>query len=156
MSSIFDIIRRTVISPEFLVTIFAILIIILKPNFLLLISKALSEAPDGVKYIALVPVGITFWCLKQSKTILFPSEDAQGLLQNWPNFRYLKTRVLIGIVYQGFFCVSGVLVWITVPKFDNYWSVVVIGMAIIGSVVGAATFYLASLNVAEMTKRHTL
>lgn len=141
-------------SPEFVVASLAILALQVEPVWLSQVSKVFASAPDGVKYIALVPVGIALWCVQQSRIILFPQEDTKGLLQEWPKFIELKTRVLIGLIYQGVFSILGITAWFIAPKLDSGTSTVVMGMAVVGSLTGAVTFYLASLMATEITKRH--
>ena len=133
---------------------FATLLIYIEPDFVITVSKMLDSAPNGAEYIAIIPVGLFIWCIRQSRVILFPSEDAKGILQEWPTFHVLKTRALLGIFYQVVFCISSVSIWIISPNFNNPTAVVVLAMAIIGSLIGAGTFYFASMMVSEITKRY--
>lgn len=155
MSSLVDIFRRLVIAPEFVVVLVAAFFVYLEPEWVIAVSELLGSAPDGVKYIAIVPVGLFIWCIRQSRQILFPSEDVKGILQEWPRFSTLKTRVLLGVFYQVLFSISGVGAWLASPNLSSPTAVVFLAMAIIGSFVGAVTFYLASIMVREITKRFT-
>ncbi len=151
---LFDIIRRTIVSPEFLIALIALWIFTVEPAWLIEVAKVLSTAPDGVKYLSLVPVAVAVWCLQQSKIILFPSEDTKGLIQEWPKFKKLKERVFIGLTYQAIFCTLGIGAWVVSPSLNNGIAIIIIGMSIMGALFGAVTFYLATIMASEITKRN--
>lgn len=154
MKYIIDIFRRFVVSPEFLVAVSAVLVIKEEPAWVTDVSKLLVGAPDGVKYLSLAPVAVSVWCLRQSRIILFPSEDSKGILQEWPKFQRLKERVFIGLAYQAIYCSLGIATWIRSPSLSNGNSVAVMAMSIIGSLIGAVTFYLSGIMASEITKRY--
>ena len=154
MRELLDLVRRVIISPEFLVMILAILFLVSEPRWLDGITEVLSGAPEGVKYLSLITVAVAIWCLQQSKAILVPSEDSKGILQQWPKFQSLKKRVFIGLFFQAVFCALGIGAWIASPSLSNGSAVIVMGMSIVGALFGAATFYLAGIMAAEITKRH--
>jgi hypothetical protein len=112
LKDLIESLRRIFVSPEFLVVALGLWVMYEEPQWLTGVSNALSTAPDGVKYLALVPVAIATWCIQQTKYILFPSEDSKGILQEWPKFRKLKERILIGLAYQVCFCALGISAWV--------------------------------------------
>jgi len=154
LKELIDSARRIVISPEFLVVALALWVMYEEPQWLTGVSNALSAAPDGVKYLAVVPVAVAAWCIQQSRAILFPPEDSKGLLQEWPKFKKLKERVLIGLAYQVVFCTLGIGAWVVSPNLSNGTSIIVMAMAIVGSLFGAITFFLAGIMASEITKRY--
>jgi len=154
LRELIDFLRRVVVSPEFLVVVLAVWVLFAEPQWLGSVTKILAGAPEGVKYLSLVPVAVAAWSLQQSKAILFPAEDIKGILQQWPKFQKLKERVIIGILFQAVFCTLGVGAWIISPSLSNGTAVIVMGMSIAGALVGASTFYLAGIMSAEITKRH--
>lgn len=89
-------------------------------------------------------------------TILFPPDDTKGILQNWPRFKDLKATVLIGLVYQIAFTITGLVTWLYKPEIDTKLSIVLITVAICGALSGAVTFFLASLMAREITKKYTI
>lgn len=151
---LFDIIRRTIISPEFLVVLLALWLLWVEPEWLNGVAKVVSTAPDGVKYLSLLPVAVGVWCLQQSRVILFPQEDAKGLFQEWPKFKKLKERVFIGLTYQVIFCTLSIGAWVFFPSLNSGIVMIVMGMSILGAIFGAVTFYMASIKASEITKRN--
>jgi len=155
LRNLVEIFRRLIISPEFVVILVATSLICTEPAWLIEISNKLHSVPDGVRYIAIIPVGVFVWCIQQSRVILFPAEDTKGILLEWPKFNALKNRVLLGILFQLVFSISSLGAWFMSPSFDNPTAVVVLVMAIVGSLVCAGTFYLASMVASEITKKYS-
>jgi len=154
LRELIDFLRRAVVSPEFLIVFLAVWVLFAEPQWLGSVTKILAGAPEGVKYISILPVAVATWSLQQSKAILFPAEDLKGILQQWPKFQKLKERVIIGLLFQAVFCMLGIGAWIISPSLSNGTAVIVMGMSIVGALVGASTFYLAGIMSAEITKRH--
>jgi hypothetical protein len=152
MSSVSSCLRGAIISPEFLVFIAAVYLVINPPSAIAGLAAMVASGPTAVKYISLLPSCIFVWCLAEGRSILLPSEDTKALLQRWSRFSDLKARVITGLIYEAIFAVGAFVAWIYSPNLSIPLAFVVATMGVVGSVVGASTFFLASITVRTITK----
>lgn len=146
-------IRGAIISPEFLIFVAAVYLVLNPPSVVARLAAVVAGGPAAVKYIALLPSCIFVWCLAEGRSILLPSEDTKALLQRWPRFPDLIARVITGLIYEAIFAVTAFVAWIYSPTLSIPSAFVVATMGVVGSVVGASTFFLASVTVRTITKR---
>lgn len=142
-----------IVSPEGLVVIIVAFALIRQPSWIAPVSSAFAKAPDAAKYVALAPAAVCVWCWRNGQGILFPPEDKKGRLQDWPRYPELKVRIFIGLLFQVLFAVSSFVGWVISPSLADPFSSVLVAGAIIGSGLGAWTFYGAAIAVREITKR---
>ena len=153
MTSVKSALRGLFVSPEMLIIAVAIYLITDMPRSIAQISNAIAEGSDAVKYLALLPAAILVWSINEAKSILLPDEDKKALLQHWPRYPDLKSRVAVGLCFQLFFALATFSAWIYSPKFDDPRSFAVATMSVAGCLVGGATFLIASIAVRGIAKR---
>jgi hypothetical protein len=153
MVNILRCLRGAIVSPEFLVFVVAIYLVLNPPAVLARLAIAVAGGPAAVKYLALLPSGIFVWCVAEARSILLPSEDTKALLQKWSRFPDLKARVITGLVFEATFTLSAFIAWVYSPTLSVTLAFIVAAMGVVGSVVGASTFFLASVTVRSITKR---
>lgn len=145
--------REAIISPEFLVVIVAVYLVLNPPAVVTTLATVVAGGPAAVKYLALLPSGTFVWCIAEARSILLPSEDTKALLQRWPRFPDLKARVIMGLVFEAVFALAAFVAWVYSPTLSVPLAFVVATMGVVGSIVGASTFFLASVTVRAITKR---
>lgn len=145
--------RGAIVAPEFLVVVVAVYLILKPPSVVTVLAAVVAGGPAAVKYLALLPSGIFFWCIAEARSILLPPEDTKALLQRWPRFSELKARVITGLVFEAVFAIVAFIAWVYSPTLSRPLAFVVATMGVVGSVVGASTFFLASVTVRAITKR---
>ena len=154
MKMILGTLKRLIISPEFLVIIVALVVLYLRPEQLSGFANSFYHSSEAVKYIALLPVAVLVWSLRRSQLILFPDADEDGKLQKWPRFRDLKVAVFVGLIYQFGFGIVSIIVWIELSEENILMQMIILISAILGSIISAGTFYLASIMVMETLKKN--
>jgi multisubunit Na+/H+ antiporter MnhF subunit len=153
MGSVSRCLRGAIISPEFLIFVAVVYLVLNPPSVVDRLAAVVAGGPAAVKYIALLPSCIFVWCIAEAKSILLPSEDTKALLQRWPRFPDLKARVITGLIYQAIFAIGAFVAWIYSPTLNIPLAFVLAIMGVFGSVVGASTLFLASVAVRAITKR---
>ena len=144
MKMILGTLKRLIISPEFLVIIVAVVVLYLRP-------EQLSGFANSFYHSS---VAVLVWSLRRSQLILFPDADEDGKLQKWPRFRDLKVAVFVGLIYQFGFGIVSIIVWIELSEENILMQMIILISAILGSIISAGTFYLASIMVMETLKKN--
>jgi hypothetical protein len=145
--------RKFFISPEFALILCFICFRQVDSTVIDAAIKAFDNAPDILRYISLLPAFAFSLSYKESRVLLFPSEDKIGILQKWPDFKKLKACVYIGLLYQLFFSCLGLYVWIIWKQINNNILLLTLLLSVTGSFISFASFYFASNNCTEITKR---
>jgi len=145
-------VKAALISPEMLVVLMALFWLLNVPEFLSSATDAASTAPQAVKYVSLIPAGVLVWSITEAKSILFPAEDAKGVLVSWPRYGELRQRVVIGLLFNLTFAVMATFLWVAPSYLSEPREVILTGMSILGSVVCASTLLTASLTVRAIAK----
>lgn len=143
-----------VISYEFVTVAIAALLAFAwtQPVELLLLHVKLS--PESMKLLSLLPGFITAWILKECKTILFPGDGKDKVIQEWEDYWKLKAHFNVTLFYAALFASIAATPWIfaiditSIKIFPFYMS------AIIGQFLVAHSVYTAQIDIKERLVKH--
>lgn len=153
MKMLSTILRYVFVSPEFLVLISGIALLMFCPSWFLWLSQRIGHQAELLKYFGLLSAGLVVYDSKTAKDILFPNADKKTILQNWPFYWKLKCGVAVGFLYGTAFAVAG----LGSLLFDWQSPAPVHSAMLITSVIGAltvsATLYLAQIKIEELFRQ---
>jgi len=156
MASIASHARGAVFSPEMVVLLTAIYLFVDDPDIVSRSASIVAAGPEAIKFVALVPAAVLVWCISEAKSILLPEEDIKAILIQWPRYSELKSRVVSGLFFQLLFAIGSFLAWAYSPTFSSSRGFSVMCMSVMGSFVGASTFFLAAVTLRGIMKRASI
>jgi len=137
------------ISFEFLVIITSYFILTHQSEKISLFLRASSFNPQALQWLALYPLGLAAWVFQSGSRVLFPSETADKILHEWPDYWKLKAHFNIGIIYSIFWAVSAATPW-ALGYFYTAYGAIFLAASILGASISALSFYQANLTIREI------
>ena len=115
------------------------------------VAAALPSNGEMIRYLALLPVGLFVWLLKEGKDILFPgdSEENKRLVQ-WPDYWRLKLTFGVAVIYGFLFAVASVLVWVLGWKVNEARGFGLLTLSLVGALTVSGTVYFAKIKEKEI------
>lgn len=107
---------------------------------------------QALQWLALYPLGLAAWVFQSGSLVLFPSEKADKILHEWPDYWKLKAHFNIGIIYSIFWAVSAATPW-TLGSFNTAYGAISLAASILGASISALSFYQANLTLREILIR---
>lgn len=106
--------------------------------------ESLNE--DAVKWVMLLPVGLAGWTLKEGVGVIFPGDDVNRVLHQWPDYWRIKAHFDVGVLNAFLFFIPCLIVWM-LGDFNTLIGATFF-FAFAGSLsINAFSFYTAKLNV---------
>lgn len=139
----------TVFSWEFLVLLSGVCLLFF-PNQVQIVSSMLQDNEETLKYIALLPSGMAAWVFNENKKLLFPEEDKNAILQQWPDYWRLKIYFKVSLAYALLFAVIGISVWFLGYKISQPIGFVPLVVSVIGGFVVVVSTYFAKITQKEI------
>jgi len=156
MNRIIDILRFTIISPEFVVLLLSIVAIYNFPEVFLLIGHKLKTEVELWKFIPSLPfifISITF---RVSQKVYAPLENTSNKkLYEWCSFNKITDRIMASYFICIFCCAASLIIWF----FMSELSELVLGSILISSIFisGLTTFQiiLAAQKIRQIIEQYS-
>lgn len=142
-----------ILSLEFVVVICALLIATFGNVSDQWVENNIALKGDALKYLAFLPLGLGGYVFSESRKLLFPNSNANRVLHEWDGYPELKITVYVAITYGFIFIILGLASWLFIPEIKTFIELLVILTSIVGSVVLAASVYVARINLDEITEK---
>jgi len=144
------IIKTFFISPEFTFLAVTSLLVFLYPEIFIWLSTRINTTSEIVKYLYVLPAGITVYMVTQKRELLSPEpEKASESLLKWPDYHKISDSFWICITYGGlgtFFCFSTALF----GDLKDYRMLVVFLSGIVISIITVLTFINAAIVIKKI------
>ena len=156
MKRLIDIIRFSIISPEFLVMLLILMFNYFYPEFFTLIGKKLNENDELWKYIPTLPVlfcGITF---RISAKLNAPLENTSNKkLYEWASFHQITDRIMASYFICIICCICAFLIWFFMKELGlNLVGMLLLGASIISGLT-AFQIFIASQKIRQIIELDT-
>jgi hypothetical protein len=93
MSRVFYLFRICVISPEFVFLSVMALLTYLQPSFFIWLSSQINSTNETIKWLGLLPAGLTSVMVTQRSELLSPGSEAiSKVLLSWPDYHKIESR----------------------------------------------------------------
>lgn len=152
MKRLLDTLRFVVVSPELVIGLIVYSLYQCKPSWFRFVGEKLISGNEVTTVLLLSSIGALAWTFQESKSILYPKEENQILL-NWPDYLMLRYRVVYGLLLLLIcFVVSiGVLFVKSDLSHDTLGLIVILTFFILGAVI--VSHALASITVRGIMER---
>ena len=156
MKRLLDILRFSIISPEFFVLLVCMILSHYYPNLFGLIGNKLKSNNDMWKFIPTLPfvfVGVTF---KVAQRVHAPLENQSNKqLYEWASFNKITDRIMASYLISIFCAGSSLIIWF----FMSELSKIVLGEILLGSIVisGLTAFQmiLAAQKIRQIMEQYS-
>jgi hypothetical protein len=134
------------ISLEFLFLILSFATYMVFGNWLEKKFLILSINKDALQWAIVLPIAISSWILKDGVGVIFPNDNTDKILHDWPDYWKLKVHFDVGIFNCIIFLLPclGVLFSGTLNKFGGVWLYLIFAFA---GLINACTFYYAIIDI---------
>lgn len=143
-------VRSLFISPEFVLLVVAVLIIIYRSSWVNTVSTRIDTSTDYFKAALLAPFGIGYWTLQTVNEVLFPAKDKKEVLQKHPDYYNIRVVCNMALFYAILFIILGVAAALkmtpAIPGLPNFLLLV----AVLGAFIVGLTCYFARLKINEI------
>lgn len=107
---------------------------------------------DAVKWAMIYPAGIAGWTLKEGVEVLFPGENNEEVLLEWPDYWKLRIHFDVGITNSILFTIPCFIVWLLSALNTLVGAWVFVGFA--GALsINAFSFYTAKIHLKSVLIR---
>lgn len=115
-----------------------------------IVSSQLSDTPEILKHIALLPSAMAVWTFNENKKLLFPDEDEGAILQKWPDYWKLKIYFKVSLAYALLFAAIGLGVWLLGYKVTDPKGFTPLVVSVIGAFIVVMATYFAKIQQREI------
>lgn len=148
MQKLKEILITLVVSLEFLVLMGFFLFFVedrIQP-----IAASLSDAPDILKHVALLPSAMLIWVFQENRKLLFSNENKDATLQKWPDYWKLKVHLDVGLFYAFVFAAIGLFVWMLGYQANEPKGLIPLSISVLGGLVVVLSTYFAGIKIQEL------
>lgn len=142
--------RVLVVSFETLTLITAIMLIINFDEAATSFAQSLNINLDIIKYLALLPVGVFVWIVKETKELMFAEKENTKQFVNWPEYWRYKIHVYVSLIFGAIFSVISIIPWILKAGISDGKGLILFSCGIIGILIVATTVFFAQLSIKEI------
>lgn len=150
MKRFFEILRITIVSPETVILLLVIMIMLYWPTPFEFIGERFTSNEKLWEYISFIPVGVFTFAVYLSFQLQAPVEGANRELYDWEIYWALKYRILAILVWTGLSVLCSLSIWL----FSTHLPRTIVGSLFMGSLavclVAAATGILALFTLKEI------
>jgi len=156
MKRLLDIIRFSIISPEFVVLLLIIVLNYYFPNIFEFVGSKLKSNDEIWKYIPTLPLlfcGLTF---KFSSKLTTPLENSSNKpLYEWGAFHKINDRVVASYLICILSCIAAFAIWLLVNELESN----ILGCILLGAITisGLTAFqvFLAAQKIRQVVELYT-
>jgi hypothetical protein len=141
------------VSFEFLVISLCLLSLLNYPQEIKNIASQIESNNEILKFLAIIPIGIFVWIIKEARELLFPGEKINNILHEWPEYWKLRIHFNVALFYSFIFLALGLSVWIFGLDINNEIGFVLLIVSIIGSFIDAISVYFGKVKQEEIMLR---
>lgn len=151
MKTIKEYFLAAIVSLEFLILIVGSTLYFIQ-DWVQLISSRLSDTPEILQHVSLLPFAMAVWTFNENKKLLFPDEEDKEdiALQKWPDYWKLRIYFNVSLMYAVAFTAVGIYVWILGYKITDPKGFILLVVSVIGAFVVAGSTYFARIQQKEI------
>ncbi|CAJ1902809.1 hypothetical protein FNBNMHLP_03538 [Aeromonas jandaei] len=156
MSRVLDILRFTIISPEFVVILLTVAITYGYPEVFVLIGGKLKSNTELWKFIPSLPVIFTGVTFQVAQKVHAPLENASNKqLYEWSSFNKISDRIMASYLICIMCCVASFTIWFFMSELSES----MLGSILLSSILisGLTTFQiiLAAQKIRQVIEKYT-
>lgn len=142
--------RTVTISFEFLLILLSFCAIYYFPDIVQNFALKITAKEEIVKYLTLIPMALFAWTINEAKYLLFPSEQLEKIIQDWPDYWRLRIHFIVSLFYSLLFSIIGLLVWIFGWNVNEKKGFMLLLLSVCGSFIVVTSIYLARIRQKEI------
>lgn len=147
ISKIVYLLRKLVISPEFLLILITLSSFVFLRDLWGLLDEILVGKENLLEIVDKIPFALFVFTIYTSYKIYFPDEKTNSVLAKWDGYARLHLTVLIGFFYGLFFVIVGIIGMAIRSEKPNGLCSLLLFLSNLGSLIVAASFLFASQSI---------
>lgn len=146
MIKFFYYLRLFFVSVEFLNLVFFYFVYSFLSDYFLLMLAGVSINKEAVEWMVLYPMGLASWIFLTGSSVLFPDENANHALHEWPDYWKLKAHFNVGLFFAVALSFVCFVVWL-LGKISTQGGAWIFSACCVSISVAAFSFYSANIEL---------
>jgi hypothetical protein len=139
-----------IISPEFVLLLGSIGILVFRPTWAEVVGNRIDATTDYFNAALLAPFAICYWTFETVKQVLFPEKDQDDLLHKFQIYSEVRAVCNVALSYAVIFVILGILSALKLIPYNQNFSNFILLVSVAGSFTVAVTCWLAHLEINEI------